>query len=170
MTCKAVLFLESMLLSECFLFSDVNECQRKNGDCQQLCRNTNGSFVCACWDGFVLNANGFQCQGVAASVHVWVHACVHVCVHVCDVYNVHICVDADVDTGECAIVGALRFVSHACGWDTFPHRHAEALKWCTLQTNKHTLQLQHAWSTIVCWPSSLNLIVVGLTPRSVALM
>lgn len=34
--------------------TDVNECAVKNGNCQQKCVNTPGSFTCSCDPGFEL--------------------------------------------------------------------------------------------------------------------
>jgi len=41
---------------------DINEC---NGDheCDQVCTNTDGSFVCSCDDGYLLKADGRTCKG-----------------------------------------------------------------------------------------------------------
>lgn len=33
-----------------------------NGGCQQECRNTIGSYVCACHNGFTLHENGHDCK------------------------------------------------------------------------------------------------------------
>eukprot|EP00058_Branchiostoma_floridae_P027598 XP_002613089.1 hypothetical protein BRAFLDRAFT_89971 [Branchiostoma floridae] len=44
-----------------FLFQDINECELPN-NCSQLCTNTNGSFACACQEGFVLEPDGEYCQ------------------------------------------------------------------------------------------------------------
>ena len=34
-----------------------------NGGCDQLCTNSNGSFECSCENGFLLDVNGFICNG-----------------------------------------------------------------------------------------------------------
>ena len=39
--------------------ADVNECL--NNPCEQLCENTDGSFVCSCSDGYTVN--GRMCDG-----------------------------------------------------------------------------------------------------------
>jgi hypothetical protein len=43
--------------------ADVNECatNRGRGPCQQTCRNTPGSFQCACQQGYRLNRDGRTC-------------------------------------------------------------------------------------------------------------
>lgn len=43
--------------------TDVDECENENGECAQLCNNTVGSFLCACSDGYLLNMDGFNCNG-----------------------------------------------------------------------------------------------------------
>ena len=45
------------------LFSDVNECQLNNGNCEQGCTNTEGGFFCTCMDGFFL-FNATHCRGM----------------------------------------------------------------------------------------------------------
>ena len=41
---------------------DIDECNAKNGGCQQLCTNTLGSYYCSCNIGFNLRDNYF-CAG-----------------------------------------------------------------------------------------------------------
>lgn len=43
-------------------FTDKDECAVNNGGCQQECRNTIGSYVCACHNGFTLHENGHDCK------------------------------------------------------------------------------------------------------------
>ncbi|XP_046641719.1 tolloid-like protein 1 [Daphnia pulicaria] len=43
-------------------FTDKDECAVNNGGCQQECRNTIGSYVCACNNGFTLHENGHDCK------------------------------------------------------------------------------------------------------------
>ena len=44
--------------------SDVDECANNNdNNCNQLCNNTEGSFVCDCQSGYKLNADGHTCDG-----------------------------------------------------------------------------------------------------------
>ena len=45
-------------------FADVDECAGNRGGCQQICTNTDGSFVCSCRDGFRLASDGRSCEGV----------------------------------------------------------------------------------------------------------
>ena len=43
-------------------FQDINEC---NGDheCDQVCNNTFGSYLCSCDDGYLLQSDGRTCEG-----------------------------------------------------------------------------------------------------------
>lgn len=42
--------------------TDKDECALKNGGCQQICRNTIGSYQCACQNGFTLHENKHDCK------------------------------------------------------------------------------------------------------------
>ena len=42
---------------------DINECATNNGNCNQICTNTVGSFLCSCTAGYMLNADGRTCGG-----------------------------------------------------------------------------------------------------------
>ncbi len=42
---------------------DMNECEMKNGGCEQNCNNTVGSFNCFCDSGYSLDSNGVNCSG-----------------------------------------------------------------------------------------------------------
>ena len=46
-----------------FWLPDINECSSNNGNCSQICTNTNGSFICSCRFGYVLNADSRTCNG-----------------------------------------------------------------------------------------------------------
>lgn len=47
-----------------FLFPgiDIDECDEDNGNCEQECLNTPGSFQCRCGSGFQLREDGRTCQ------------------------------------------------------------------------------------------------------------
>ena len=42
---------------------DVDECATAVDECDQNCQNNVGSYVCSCGLGFILNDNGFHCDG-----------------------------------------------------------------------------------------------------------
>jgi CUB domain/Coagulation Factor Xa inhibitory site len=44
------------------VFVDKDECSESNGGCQQICRNTIGSFECLCNNGFTLHENQRDCK------------------------------------------------------------------------------------------------------------
>ena len=49
---------------------DIPECSTNNGDCEDRCEETEGSFLCHCDDpGF--EVNGTACDGVCVCVCVW---------------------------------------------------------------------------------------------------
>ena len=45
------------------LFADINECTLGTHRCVQTCTNTAGSYTCGCNTGYMLNSNGFTCDG-----------------------------------------------------------------------------------------------------------
>lgn len=52
------------LLNYNFLFVDIDECLTGESDCQQNCFNSDGSYACGCKHGFVLDVNGWSCNGM----------------------------------------------------------------------------------------------------------
>ena len=42
---------------------DINECAKLNGNCSQICTNSNGSYACSCFSGFQINSNNQSCNG-----------------------------------------------------------------------------------------------------------
>lgn len=53
-----------MVLVVCIDFSaiDINECESNNETCSDICKNTNGSYECSCYFGFVLDTEN-NCKG-----------------------------------------------------------------------------------------------------------
>lgn len=43
-------------------FTDIDECANNNGGCQHECKNTIGSYLCSCHNGFTLHDNGHDCK------------------------------------------------------------------------------------------------------------
>ena len=50
-----IIKLKSVILSIFKQKTDVNECLANNGDCDQKCTNTPGSYYCSCDSGFYLD-------------------------------------------------------------------------------------------------------------------
>lgn len=44
------------------VFADKDECAVNNGGCQHVCKNTVGSYECACHNGFTLHENKHDCK------------------------------------------------------------------------------------------------------------
>ena len=42
---------------------DIDECLVANGNCEQICINTDGSMECGCQDGYRLGSDGESCLG-----------------------------------------------------------------------------------------------------------
>ena len=45
------------------LFIDVDECATNQHRCSQGCKNSVGSYLCSCVDGFTLDNDGYTCNG-----------------------------------------------------------------------------------------------------------
>ncbi|KAG1668287.1 Tolloid-like protein 1 [Nymphon striatum] len=43
-------------------FTDKDECATNNGGCQHICKNSIGSYVCSCHNGFMLHENKHDCK------------------------------------------------------------------------------------------------------------
>ena len=46
-----------------FLFLDIDECKRDNGDCEHKCHNYEGGYWCSCNDGYKLKDDDHGCEG-----------------------------------------------------------------------------------------------------------
>ena len=45
-------------------FLEIDECQsNESNNCEQVCVNVPGSFLCECRDGYKLNSDGKSCEG-----------------------------------------------------------------------------------------------------------
>ena len=49
-------------VSLCDLLADIDECSTDDYNCGQKCVNTEGSYVCDCWEGYALNSDGRTCR------------------------------------------------------------------------------------------------------------
>ena len=47
---------------------DIDECVKDPDACGQNCTNTNGSFVCSCGMGYILNEDGITCDGMYVEI------------------------------------------------------------------------------------------------------
>lgn len=86
-------------------YTDVDECLMDNGNCDQLCNNTLGSFGCSCWPGFNLTitdsevmasgnysgTNNYKCLGK----NVWISV-------LFKMFNVADINECDYDNGGCS--------------------------------------------------------------------
>ena len=46
---------------------DTNECIVNNGDCSQMCTNSNGSYACICNSGYLLALDNRTCAGTSTT-------------------------------------------------------------------------------------------------------
>ncbi|XP_074502561.1 oncoprotein-induced transcript 3 protein [Sebastes fasciatus] len=67
---------------------DVNECEKANGGCAEVCVNTKGSRRCECGPGRVLDEDGHNCREIAGC-HVNNGGCSHGCSSLPDSYQCH---------------------------------------------------------------------------------
>ena len=49
--------------------ADVDECASDVAGCEQVCVNLEGSFRCACQNGFALNKDGRTCYGIRSTIY-----------------------------------------------------------------------------------------------------
>ena len=59
---------------------DINECETGAHDCSQGCNNTEGSYQCFCYVGYMLEADLRNCSGKFAETHI-VYYLLHVNAH-----------------------------------------------------------------------------------------
>ena len=43
---------------------DIDECLSPDHGCEEICTNTDGSYVCNCTNGYVFDADGRTCNGI----------------------------------------------------------------------------------------------------------
>ncbi|XP_078265970.1 uncharacterized protein LOC144599123 isoform X2 [Rhinoraja longicauda] len=62
--------LDFLLLTESWLNPDIDECATKTSNCQQICTNGVGSYICSCDPGFSIDgANPSFCVGSCFHTH-----------------------------------------------------------------------------------------------------
>ena len=70
----------------CHIDADIDECFEGTDNCSQICTNTEGSFTCECYDGYLLDTDEATCNGmylefIQYSLYLWVsHRIVYTCV------------------------------------------------------------------------------------------
>ena len=62
---------------------DVDECDMGTDGCAQNCSNTNGSFVCSCDVGYVLDDDDLDCLG-KVSLFKYMSNFSSIFLHLCD--------------------------------------------------------------------------------------
>ena len=55
---------------------DINECERSEHNCSQLCDNVPGGFVCGCEAGYSLQGDGVNCTGMLSCQTLSLRVCV----------------------------------------------------------------------------------------------
>ena len=64
---EAIIFCDeaywTCLNSICVVLLDVDECASMDNLCSQDCYNTFGSYDCNCTEGYVLESDGYNCNG-----------------------------------------------------------------------------------------------------------
>lgn len=63
--CPIIIFLSSNFNNNFIklILAEIDECEVNNGGCDQDCKNTEGSYECACEAGYVLSSNKKTCLG-----------------------------------------------------------------------------------------------------------
>ena len=56
--------LECTCIAHRYLSLDINECERRNGGCAQICENHEGKFKCKCRDGWILMKDRKSCRSM----------------------------------------------------------------------------------------------------------
>lgn len=61
-------------LQPCFSFSDKDVCNSVDHGCEHVCVNTDGSYICQCYEGFVLREDKKTCKSKLFYVTVFLHS------------------------------------------------------------------------------------------------
>ena len=56
--------IKLLLMHHCII--DVDECATRVDECDQNCQNNVGSYTCSCNLGYILNVDGFRCDGMSS--------------------------------------------------------------------------------------------------------
>ncbi len=52
-----------LLVIKHFSPADIDECTEEIDRCEQDCMNTIGSYNCSCGSGFIIDVDGYSCDG-----------------------------------------------------------------------------------------------------------
>ena len=63
-TCLGKIINALLIIEITYNDTDINECANHNGECQQNCQNTIGSYSCSCLTGYLIDSNGYNCTGL----------------------------------------------------------------------------------------------------------
>lgn len=61
-------------------WADINECELEPSPCKFNCQNTEGSFICSCPKGYILNPDGLSCRDLDECA-TGQHNCEHECLN-----------------------------------------------------------------------------------------
>ena len=53
--------------------TDINECLDDNGNCEDVCINMEGNFMCQCSNGRLLASDNRTCEGTVLSGLLYMH-------------------------------------------------------------------------------------------------
>ena len=48
-----------------YYFVDIDECQLEIHSCEHICINTDGNYTCACDEGYMLDIDEWNCNGMS---------------------------------------------------------------------------------------------------------
>lgn len=50
--------------------TDKDECTDGTAQCEDICQNTPGSYICRCNPGYEIASDGYSCQGSVSACNV----------------------------------------------------------------------------------------------------
>ena len=63
------------------IFDCIDECSDGTHNCSQICINTNGSFICECNGGFLLDTDRATCKGMQKNMYMYIYIYIVKCLH-----------------------------------------------------------------------------------------